>query len=98
MVVFFGGNWSFLRRKPRSRSKEKTAINVAVAKQVRTCLASPPNVSADTTVFAVLSLILSPVLTLYRAFFACLLESFRDDIFIDIRLLFWHNEFIVICF
>lgn len=98
-------NGCFLRRKLEFSPKKtalaferKTAINVAVVKQVRTCLASPPNVSANTTVFAVLSLILSPVLTLYRAFFACLLESFRDDIFIDIRLLFWHNEFIVICF
>ena len=98
MVVFFGGNWSFLRRKTHLRSKEKTVIYVAVAKQVRTCLASPPNVSADTTVFAFFSPILSPVLTFYRAFSACFIESFWGDIFIDIRLLFWHNEFIVICF
>lgn len=88
MVVFFGGNWSFLRRKPRSRSKEKTAINVVVVKQVRTCLPSSPNVSADTTVFAVLSLILSPVLTLYRAFSAIFLEYYRNNIFIDIRLVY----------
>ena len=88
MVVFFGGNWSFLRRKPHLRSKEKTAINVAVAKQVRTCLPSSPNVSADTTVFAVLNLILSPVLTLYRAFSAIFLESYRNNIFIDIRFVY----------
>ena len=92
MVVFFGGNWSFLRRKPHSHSKEKTAINVAVAKQVRTCLASPPNVSADTTVFAFFSPILSPVLTFYKAFSAIFLESYRNNIFIDIRLAYYHNE------
>lgn len=92
MVVFFGGNWSFLRRKTRLRSKEKTVIYVAVAKQVRTRLASPPNVSADTTVFAFFSPILSPVLTFYKAFSAIFLESYRNNIFIDIRLAYYHNE------
>ena len=88
MVVFFGGNWSFLRRKMRSRSKENTVIYVAVAKQVRTCLASLPNVSADTSVFAFFSSILSPVLTFYRAFSAIFLESCRNNIFIDIKLVY----------
>lgn len=76
-------NGYFLRRKLEFSPKKtalaferKTAINVAVAKQVRTCLASPPNVSADTTVFAFFSPILSPVLTFYRVFSACFIESF----------------------
>ena len=82
-----------LSKEAKDRAEEhiaqgSTVIYVAVAKQVRTCLASPPNVSADTSVFAFFSPILSPVLTLYRTFSAIFLESYRNNIFIDIRFVY----------